>query len=72
MQGSSPSSSDQASPASSCQSSSISDVIDGEEPYTMGATATTPYECNICKRAFARSSVLTKHVQVSGCLLITL
>ncbi|XP_017774046.1 PREDICTED: zinc finger protein 423 [Nicrophorus vespilloides] len=62
-QGSSPSSSsEQASPASSCQSS-LSDTPEAEEPYTMGATATTPYECNICKRAFARSSLLSKHVQ---------
>ncbi|XP_022915192.1 zinc finger protein 423 homolog isoform X2 [Onthophagus taurus] len=59
---SSPSSSN-SSPVS-CRSFGLSDATDVEETYTVGATATTPYECNVCKRAFSRSSVLGKHLQV--------
>lgn len=61
---SSPSSSNRSSPTS-CRSYTLSDATDGDETYTVGATATNPYECNKCKRAFTRSSELTKHIQVS-------
>ncbi|GJQ67475.1 putative metal ion binding protein [Trypoxylus dichotomus] len=60
---SSPSSSNRSSPTS-CRSFTLSDVTDGDESYTVGATATNPYECNKCKRAFSRSSELSKHIQI--------
>lgn len=70
-QESSPScSSEQNSPVSSCQSSVGSDHQDGDEPYTLGATVNCPYECTICKRAYARSSALSKHVQVCYCFVL--
>ncbi|KAF5294216.1 hypothetical protein FQA39_LY13464 [Lamprigera yunnana] len=57
---------EQASPApSSCPtpSSSLSDIVDGEITFTIGITETTPYACKICNKAFARSSILSKHEQ---------
>ncbi|XP_031357117.1 zinc finger protein 423 homolog isoform X2 [Photinus pyralis] len=57
---------EQASPApSSCAtpSSSLSDIADSEIAFTVGITETTPYACKICNKAFARSSLLSKHEQ---------
>ncbi|KAK4871794.1 hypothetical protein RN001_015918 [Aquatica leii] len=57
---------EQASPApSSCPtpSSSLSDIADAEIAFTVGITETTPYACKICNKAFARSSLLSKHEQ---------
>lgn len=58
---------EQASPApSSCPTpcSSLSDIAESDVAFTVGITETTPYACKICNKAFARSSLLSKHEQV--------
>ncbi|XP_045495753.1 zinc finger protein 423-like [Colias croceus] len=52
------------SPASTPTSADAVDPeVEGEPPFTLGATEHTPYQCQFCDKAFPRLSYLKKHEQ---------